>query len=375
MKLPLAKHSSLVAIVFLTASVMPQAQAQNRRARTSRASASASTAKLNSLKARLRKAVGIYNDAHRVANRQPVFQVQGKIERGDTSRLLVYGQTQGQNEAARNSLGQTNDDTFLSIHNPDPSAIGYGRYQGYCAALSQTEYVPAPADYFAAVATLNKYEGIIESLQQEVAAQEGIQAQTAPQRERARLLDEARGFLSAREAQAQSSTDPEFLMRFGQKSLALYNRLEPRDKIPALRENFVVQSCRAATLLARQGRLDQSGAALSRALWFDSIGKSHAPGAQRFGATSTSVFGRQPELLGALLLAWSQALPGYAKSADSGAFSRSRKIAQALLRCAGMDAQREQSALAATMDKLAASVNRPTALAAPAPKIMPSTRG
>lgn len=148
MRLPLTQSSLLragtvcvVGMALCAGLAPPSAHAQSRRAR---GAASGPTAKIQVLQARHRKAIAIDNGAVNTVNRQAIFLVAGKIERGDTSRLLVYGRTYGQNEAANNSLGQTSDETFLTLHHPDPNAIRYGRYEGCCVALSQTEFARHP---------------------------------------------------------------------------------------------------------------------------------------------------------------------------------------------------------------------------------------
>lgn len=177
MQLPLTKNSFLrpgtllVALAISTALAPPTAQGQSRRAK---ASASSPNAKIQALEARRRKAIATFNNAADVVNRRAVFQVLGKIERGNTARLLVYGRSYGQNRAAASALGENNDDNFLIIHNADPQRIMHGRYQGYCIALSQTEFTPVPASYYTAVATLDKYREIIRSLESEIKFQKAV---------------------------------------------------------------------------------------------------------------------------------------------------------------------------------------------------------
>lgn len=139
------------------------------------------------LQQRWTKAVSIYNAAVEVVNSAPVFMVHGKLQSGNAKRIQIYGMSTPENRAAQNGLGTNYDENFLTIHNPNPNEIGSGRYQGLCIGLSQTEFTPVPQGYFTARATMEKYEGIIDSLRQEIAAQKNAQAQVALKRQRAKL--------------------------------------------------------------------------------------------------------------------------------------------------------------------------------------------
>lgn len=130
---------------------------------------------MRALEARLRKAAAAYNRALAIVNRQAVFFVDGRIQRGDETRILIYGKSSGHNAAANHALGANYEENFLTIHNPAPGTFGQGRYQGYCIALSQTDFTPAPGDYIPAVNTVRKYEGIIESLQNEIKFEKAVQ--------------------------------------------------------------------------------------------------------------------------------------------------------------------------------------------------------
>lgn len=287
---PFVKASVLVALALSAVTAPSSAQALSRRARASasktKAPTSGAAAKIQALQARRRKAATIYDDAYNAADRRAIFQVMGKIERGDTSRLLIYGQSLGHNSAASNSLGQNSENSFLTIYNPDPACIINGRYEGYCIALSQTDFAPAPASYFAAVATIDKYGAILRSLDSEIEFQNQAVQQAIEKREQAKIakVQQAQtarqaGMYRARVALADRETAAKLVQLDGVVVGA-------SDKGGA----YLQSSAAAAALFNKWGSL---GVANRPLLWraFDDLARASAWRVQRgdwAGATSSA---------------------------------------------------------------------------------------
>ncbi|MEJ7608052.1 MAG: hypothetical protein WKF37_17740 [Bryobacteraceae bacterium] len=329
---------------------------------------------LRGLRSRLFKAETDVVALRNQIERFPVFSLQGKLQSGDARAIWVRGTAYAEN--GNHPFGVLNEESGYLVQAPYPQDLNNGYFKGAYvfveARAGSNIYGRPPAEYYRLVTSLNARMAQKETLQQAVNARlagkqavaakqaqakaqaqqerrdeaarvEAVQRAAAEKKRKEEVTARVTQFLAQHPAaDAQASTDPDILSRLVDDTLAFEKQVAARDDFPALRDYIVVQKTHLAALQAAKGDLASAVKNAAGAFWSDAPGERSAEGSaeqsdfarQSFGDTATKVYTRQPQLLGQLLNAVAQALPGYMKQAEYGEALKARKFSEVLLRCA-----------------------------------------
>jgi hypothetical protein len=314
-------------------------------------------------------------------DRYTIFTVIGKYESGDAQGIMVYGTAMS---SGPSPFGQTMEKRFIAVIEPYPEDLRSGMLTGlYVFRGSQrgtNVYGRPPEAYWKArnslsarleqkefleqaiqvrLATLREAEAgreaekdaALELAQIAKARQEQAKAASTEEQRKARVAAEVRELLASHEDSKWHEVDAETRASWSAQSMALYNRLTPKDEFPQLREDSTVQLTLAAVVQAREGNLDGSALTAAKAFWSDA--EASAVSAiytrQKLGATAHAALTRKPAALNLLLEHWADNLAEYVRTSEYADGVKARKFAEVLLRVStgvpGVDPGAERNVL------------------------------
>ena len=131
-------------------------------------------AKVDKLNERLKKSTGEEAKAQAALNEYKVFYVSGKVSAGDNASARIYGTATPYGSQV--GPGSINEKNLLYIKSPMDSEYVGDNYRGYCTFLGVINglntYLPVAVQpgYIEASNSLNKWEGISESIRAEIKA-------------------------------------------------------------------------------------------------------------------------------------------------------------------------------------------------------------